>query len=168
MNLQEFMDWRKDCFVCGTELELTIHEPSIRVKRFSLIEDRFVARISYYDFSIKRNENIIVNDGTSSDILLKFLKKGIDIRMICPQSSHYDYQTNISVADDLTFTIPYVGEIVKTEKFHMKQRSDCVCEVHFKSAFAKPPRMLTLPYLDLNKTTFNKLQDKIKTHIVFS
>lgn len=166
MNLQEFMDWRKDCFVCGSELELSIHEPSISVKRFSLTEDSFIVRISYYGFSVMRHENFIINNGTSPDVLLKFLKKGIEIRMICPASSHYFYKTNISVMDDLTFTIPYVGEIIITEKFVIKQRNDYKCEVFFAPKTGSPS--LTLPYLDLNKTTFNKLQEKLKTYIVFS
>ncbi len=170
MNLQEFIDWRKDCFICGHELQISVHAFG-PVRRLSLQDGWFSAQIAYYSFSLNLQDNIIRNDGTAEDVLKAYFSRGLNLVLVCNNCSQYCYGANIQSKenDQEKFFISYIGEIISLDKYHIKQRQDVgVCEVSSSASFSHKALMIQLPYIDLKKTAPEKLTNKIKTHIVFS
>jgi hypothetical protein len=194
MNLQELINWRKDCFFCGDELAIYPEVNGLQGE-FSLKDNIFTVYSTYFSFSFYTDSGILnIPDKIGLDLHNFLNRQSINIKLQCQECTAatngqmYNYEGNFRATRDLkVINMTSLSErVYVVDKFTLHQFVDhSVPEL--RTALITPwnkrrllfdsmgqgvaPSMITqikTPYINLFKNNPESLENKIRTYILFS
>lgn len=185
MNIKELIEWRQYCFFCNDELAIV---PEIKVEaKFSIDNNYFTIESRFVNLSIhvETGEIIIpnVSELEKDKIMVdEFFLQRFDFKIVCKCLSCVEngreYQYYGSISFDTSIKSADVSLLIETFSFNswaITQQKDR--DLPWESMFylKKNPEYkfslkdkMKISFLDLKKLTPEKLENKIKTYIVFS
>jgi hypothetical protein len=194
MNIKELMEWRHDCFFCGEELTLF---PTIGglTATFSIEENFLVVKSQFVNLSIHIETGEVCDkekDKVTVDEFLRMSQLKITAKCISCEGSGRLYQYYGSITQvpslDRTMNVSMLREevmiindwIYGQQKLDIENGPELREWGHIKT-FKKnvgegPPSVVDIlsadgvrtPFLDLKKLTPEKLENKLKTYLIFS
>lgn len=185
MNFKEFLSWRTGCFFCGEEL--VMFPAIVGMNADFTMEGEYFNIVSHYiNFTFHMETGLIKREKQDVDLDTFLAQRDVVIQMKCPQcesdGQHYSYTGRFQAHLPLTHI----------ELFSMREQLACggiwlEQSVLSKTATIKSYQFvrmengngakinplykiitLDIPYIDLTKTSPDKLKNKIKTCITFS
>jgi hypothetical protein len=184
MNIKELMEWRYDCFFCHKALIMQpiIFERDVDsetwVKPFSIKDDILIIENESMTLSIHIKTGELVDLNQEKIMVKDYLKSKrlyFDFKCLSCTSRPqlYHYQGKISITHKKYIDIPAIYEYVYINNYFLSQVVsqeviNCNIRVYDNNENYIPNSDITISFLDLKKIAPEKLEQKIKTFIVFS
>jgi hypothetical protein len=186
MNIIDAPNWRKQCFHCGEELSFyPLISQDIWTKCY--VEGRLLhIKNSFLGFTIHlETGEIVIDDSLNGDISRKLIiNKPLELQFKCdfcdPDKCYYDYCVHYAANTELShMEFKNIREtLYHRDKYYIFQYKDINqasisswSRVAAEAPLGPKPKDIanvSVPYIDLFKLTPDKLEQKIKTYIVFS
>lgn len=186
MNIKELMEWRKDCFFCHEELAIVplFGDGSTQ---FNIENDCLIVKSRFINFSI-HIENGTLTDFQSDNLMSDDFINNSHLKITCKclscKSTGYYYEYSGKIPLSPLFgkqRFVFREKVVRLNDWfycQIKGANDQwgILKTFKKNELIKAPtskyeliggRIIT-PFLDLKRLTPEKLENKLKTYIVFS
>jgi len=184
MNIKELSSWRKTCFHCGEEL--SIHPSMAGIyTRFYVKNNFFYSENSFLGFGVHlETGKLVVSDPIGVDLPKLLTSQALEIKFKCdfcePEVCYYDYSAKYRANPEQTHMIcSSMGEtLYHRDKYYIFQYKDINqasisswSKVAAEAPLGPKPKEIAnvwVPYINLFNLTPDKLEQKIKTYVLFS
>lgn len=179
MNIQELLDWRHSCFICGSELEI-FPEITGAMGTFSIRDNWMQVESKFIKFKVHVLSGEIQEPEGQETTIDHFIGgQSLRIKAHCVDCFHngkyYEYSGKVTLIPPTqrTSCISKLEEQLGIgNNWSLNQYWDQGYAHLFLSNPAKPGIVtrcnIDLPAIDLKKTTLQQLENKIKIYVVFS
>lgn len=175
MNIKELLEWRNDCFYCGSELDIF---PSMNgcTGSYCIKDDWLIAESRFINFSINIINGEFVKPEKYTGDLADFVNRGFfKIVKRCSDCYHdgriYSYSGWIVWLESKMTHVINIEEIVENNNYILIQdleKETAALSLPAPKSFDFLPSSFKLPFFDLKKINNKQLENKIKTYAVFS
>lgn len=181
MNIKELIEWRHDCFFCHSKLSISLEINGVE-DLFWIENDYLIIQSEPINLSIHIETGKLFDLNQSEIMIDEFLQKS-HFKIVCkclyciePIHQFYRYSGAISLIPlpYRSINIFHFREVVHNynlifvqQKSNNREWGTISC-VKNGEKFSVNSYELTIPFLDLKKITPAKLEQKLKTYIVFS
>ena len=166
MNINELINFRKNCFFCQEELDIF---PSIGNANctYSISNNFFVINCDYFNFSIDiQNGSLTIPNSYKSVVNMLSKNTSLKMKANCSYCKNVDkqyyYQANI-ILDNDNSKIVHLLECVDIDFIIFTQK---IFQDYSVLSFLQEKESFHIPIIDLNKVSAVDLENKLKTYYI--